>query len=61
MPKPLRLVPVLLPLLLTACAGGPPKNIDNGCAIFEERYDWYESAHDRYQKWGAVQVPLAIT
>ena len=61
MPKSLRPLAAVLPLLLTACAGGPPKSIDNGCAIFDEKDDWYESAHDSYQKWGVpVHVQLAI-
>lgn len=48
-------------LLLSACAGGPPKHLDNGCAIFQEKDDWYEYANDSYRKWGVpVHVQLAI-
>lgn len=62
-PLPIRrLLPLaLVPLLLAACAGGPPKNINNSCAIFEDKDDWYASAWDSYRKWGVpVHVQLAI-
>ena len=44
-----------------SCSNSPPKNIRNSCAIFDEKDDWYASAHDSYEKWGVpVQVQLAI-
>jgi len=44
-----------------SCSNSPPKNIKNSCAIFDEKDDWYASAHDSYEKWGVpVHVQLAI-
>ncbi len=44
-----------------SCSNSPPKNITNSCAIFDEKDDWYSSAHESYEKWGVpVQVQLAI-
>jgi len=46
---------------LAACASGPPKNVDNACAIFKEKDDWYEYANDSFEKWGVpVHVQMAI-
>ncbi len=51
----------ILALSLAACASSPPRNIDNGCAIFDEKDDWYEYAWASYKKWGVpVHVQLAI-
>jgi len=48
-------------LSLAACASGPPKHLDDGCKIFQEKDDWYEAANDSYKKWGVpVHVQLAI-
>jgi len=47
--------------ILAGCASGPPENINDGCAIFEEKGGWYESASDSFKKWGVpVHVQLAI-
>ena len=46
---------------LAACASGPPKNVDNACAIFKEKDDWYEYANDSFEKWGVpVHVQMAM-
>ena len=57
-----KLVLALLAATLTlSCSNSPPKNIRNSCAIFDEKDDWYASAHESYQNWGVpVQVQLAI-
>ncbi|NIR58388.1 MAG: hypothetical protein GWO02_02145 [Gammaproteobacteria bacterium] len=47
-------------LALAGCAT-PPRNIDDACAIFEEKGGWYDDATDAYEKWGVpVHVQLAI-
>jgi len=51
----------LLLLLLGGCASTPPRNLNDGCAIFHEKSDWYEYANDSFKKWGVpVHVQLAI-
>mgnify|MGYP006262600959 CR=1 FL=1 len=38
-----------------------PKNTQNGCAIFEERYLWYKHAKSTYKKWGVpIHMQLAF-
>lgn len=51
---------LLLPLL-TACATSPPDNVDNLCAIFREKSDWYAEAKKSASSWGSpVPVLMAI-
>ena len=46
--------------VLTACSS-IPKNTQNSCAIFEERYLWYKHAKASYEKWGApIHLQLAF-
>lgn len=46
---------------LSACAKQPPQNLDDSCAIFKEKSNWYAYAQQSYKKWGVpVQVQLAI-
>jgi len=48
-------------LALTSCSTLPPKNLDNSCAIFFEKDDWYDDANNSYKKWGVpIHVQLAI-
>jgi hypothetical protein len=48
-------------LLLAACATHPPSQVDDACALFEEKPDWYEAARHTERRWGTpVQVQLAI-
>ncbi len=48
-------------LVLSACASGPPKNINDACSMLQEKDDWYEAANDSFKKWGVpVHVQLAI-
>jgi len=52
---------VVLMLSLTALMVGcssQPKNINNVCSIFDEKYDWYQAASDVQKKWG---VPIHVT
>ena len=49
---------IFLILILTACSS-IPKNTQNSCSIFEERYLWYKHAKASYEKWGAP-IPLQL-
>ncbi|MBF0281099.1 MAG: transglycosylase SLT domain-containing protein [Zetaproteobacteria bacterium] len=47
--------------LLTGCAISPPKNLNDSCAIFQEKDDWYPASLASYKKWGIpISVQLAI-
>ena len=38
-----------------------PKNTQNSCAIFEERYLWYKHSKTTYEKWGVpIHIQLAF-
>ena len=38
-----------------------PKNTQNSCAIFEERYLWYKYSKATYEKWGVpIYIQLSI-
>ena len=51
---------IFLFLILSACSS-IPKNTQNSCAIFEERYLWYKHAKASYKKWGApIHLQLAF-
>ncbi len=51
---------LLILLLISACSS-IPKNTQNSCAIFEERYLWYKHARASYKKWGApIYIQLAF-
>ncbi|MDQ6971465.1 MAG: transglycosylase SLT domain-containing protein [Mariprofundaceae bacterium] len=57
----MRYLGVCLLLLLGACASTPPKQLNDSCAIFQEKSGWYEAANDSFKKWGVpVHVQLAI-
>jgi hypothetical protein len=46
---------------LGACAARPPRLLDDGCAIFDERRGWYVAARESSQRWGVpIHVQLAI-
>lgn len=53
---------VLLALLATsACTTSPPRDVNNICAIFEEKDDWYDYADDAQDEWGSpIPVMMAI-
>ena len=45
---------------LVACSS-IPKNTQNSCEIFEERYLWYKHARSSFEKWGApIYIQLAF-
>ena len=48
-------------LAVSACATLPPARVDNLCAIFHEKEDWYADAADARDKWGGtIPVMMAI-
>lgn len=48
-------------IILGACAGGPPKHLNDACSILTEKDDWYADANDSFKKWGVpVHIQLAI-
>ena len=52
---------LLVVLFLVAACSSIPKNTQNSCAIFEERYLWYKHAKASYEKWGApIHLQLAF-
>jgi hypothetical protein len=49
-----------LPALLS-CSTAPPRDISDGCRIFEDRGGWYRDSKASHEKWGVpVHVQLAI-
>ena len=51
---------LLILILISACSS-IPKNTQNSCEIFEERYLWYKHARASYKKWGApIYIQLAF-
>ena len=51
---------LILILFLTACSS-VPKNTNNSCAIFEDRYLWYKHTKKVEEKWGIpVYIQLAF-
>lgn len=48
-------------LLGAGCVTAPPENIENICAIFEDRSRWYKAARESEDRWGTpVHVQMAI-
>lgn len=48
-------------LLCAGCGTTPPANVENICAIFEEKGRWYKAAKKSEKRWGTpVHVQLAI-
>ncbi len=48
-------------VLLSACAGKPPRQPDDLCAVFEERPGWYHDARAAEKQWGIpVHVSMAF-
>lgn len=45
----------------TACSTSPPTNVENICAIFEEKRGWYKAAKKSEKRWGTpIHVQLSI-
>lgn len=38
-------------------ATSPPRHVDDACAIFREKKDWYVEARDARERWG---IPISI-
>ncbi|HEY6130565.1 MAG TPA: transglycosylase SLT domain-containing protein [Halioglobus sp.] len=56
-----RILLLLLLVGVSACTTSPPRDIDNICAIFQEKEDWYDDAADAQDAWGsAIPVMMAI-
>jgi hypothetical protein len=52
---------MFLTLALVGCTTSPPANVDNICAIFFEKDDWYEEAADARDEWRSpIPVMMAI-
>lgn len=54
-----KLLILSLLLILAGCAELPPKNVDNVCATFKEKTQWYEDAKNSSQRWG-VSIPILM-
>ena len=54
-------IKVLIIFLVISACSSIPKNTQNSCAIFEERYLWYKHAKAAYKKWGTpIYIQLAF-
>lgn len=52
---------LLLVATLAACATRPPDDVDNICAIFDEKRGWYRDAEKAEDRWGTpIPVLMAI-
>jgi hypothetical protein len=48
-------------LAATGCATSKPENVENICAIFEEKKSWYKAAKKSEERWGTpTHVQMAI-
>jgi len=48
-------------VVATGCAPTRPENVENICAIFEEKDKWYKAARKSEKRWGTpVHVQMAI-
>ena len=48
-------------VLGSACSTSPPTNVENICAIFEEKRGWYKAAKKSEKRWGTpIHVQLSI-
>ncbi len=55
-----KIILILILGILSACSS-IPKNTQNSCAIFEERYLWYKHVKASYERWGApIHLQLAF-
>ncbi|MDX1480556.1 MAG: hypothetical protein R3315_02715, partial [Woeseiaceae bacterium] len=57
----LAVAPVVLLTILAACGTTPPTDVEDICAIFEEKSRWYRAAQKSEERWGTpIHVQLAI-
>ena len=56
------MIALLIALLaVSACTTSPPRDVNNICAIFTEKDDWYDDAADARDEWGSpIPVMMAI-
>ena len=55
------LIGLALLVLLAGCTTSPPKDVNNVCAIFEEKSGWYDDAADSREEWGSpISTMMAI-
>ena len=55
------LLSLLWLVLATGCATSRPENVENICAIFEEKKSWYKAAKQSEKRWGTpTHVQMAI-
>lgn len=48
-------------LFLLACSQTPPSKVNNICAIFTEKDDWWDAASDMHDEYGVpIHVPMAM-
>lgn len=56
-----RCLPAVLLLAVAGCSTTPPRNLDDSCAIFREKDDWYDATKEVYDRWGVPpHIQLAI-
>lgn len=56
-----KILVLIFPLALTACATPPPRNPENICDIFIEHQSWYEASKDMNARWGTpIHLPMAM-
>ena len=52
---------LLAMMALAGCTTSQPKDVNNVCAIFEEKGGWYDDAADSRDEWGSpIPVMMAI-
>lgn len=52
---------IVIAILISGCTTSPPSDVNDICAIFTEKDDWYEEADDARDRWGSpIPVMMAI-
>ncbi|MEZ5573342.1 MAG: transglycosylase SLT domain-containing protein [Halioglobus sp.] len=56
-----RLMLLAVVLTVSGCTTSPPRDVNNLCAIFQEKDDWYEDAAAARDQWGSpIPITMAI-
>lgn len=59
--RPLAALPLVVVVLIAGCGTTPPADVEDICAIFEEKGRWYRAALKSEERWGTpIHVQLAI-
>ena len=59
--KQIRILVGLLMAAIAGCSTSPPADVEDICAIFEERGKWYKAARKSEDRWGTpIHVQMAI-